>query len=226
MKLKINGFSNEMEFKEDKVSVLVIKDTKCFTNIIQKLNDKIEGTDFDDIFLLDNNNEELKIQKEICMVTDLFNIDYNSKKILGKLYEKISENIENSDNTVLQDLLVKIRKSIVDEINEFPFEFTMSDNIDIVNMLKLYSLKIDNSSYETVLEKIEFLIDLNSTLNLFNIIAIPNLKLYLSNEELVELYKYSLYNNVKLLLIEKNVTKKLEYEHILVIDENFEDYIF
>lgn len=225
MKLKINGFSNEMEFKEDKVSVLVIKDTKCFTNIIQKLNDKIEGTDFDDIFLLDNNNEELKIQKEICMVTDLFNIDYNSKKILGKLYEKISENIENSDNTVLQDLLVKIRKCIVDEINEFPFEFTMSDNIDIVNMLKLYSLKIDNSSYETVLEKIEFLIDLNSTLNLFNIIAIPNLKLYLSNEELVELYKYSLYNNVKLLLIEKNVTKKLEYEHILVIDENFEDYI-
>ena len=225
MKLKINGFSNELEFEENKASVLVIKDTKCFTNIIQKLNDKIEGTDFDDIFLLDNNNEELKIQKEICMVTDLFNIDYNSKKILGKLYEKISENIENSDNTVLQDLLVKIRKCIVDEINEFPFEFTMSDNIDIVNMLKLYSLKIDNSSYETVLEKIEFLIDLNSTLNLFNIIAIPNLKLYLSNEELVELYKYSLYNNVKLLLIEKNVTKKLEYEHILVIDENFEDYI-
>lgn len=225
MKLKINGFSNEMEFEADKVSVLVIKDTKCFTNIIQKLNDKIEGTDFDDIFLLDNNNEELKIQKEMCMITDLFNIDYNSKKILGKLYEKISENIENSDNTVLQDLLVKIRKCIVDEINEFPFEFTMSDNIDVVNMLKLYSLKIDNSSYETVLEKIEFLIDLNSTLNLFNIIAIPNLKLYLSNEELVELYKYSLYNNVKLLLIEKNVTKKLEYEHVLVIDEDFEDYI-
>lgn len=225
MKLKINGFSNEMEFKEDKVSVLVIKDTKCFTNIIQKLNDEIEGIDSDDIFLLDNNNEELKIQKEMSMVTDLFNIDYNSKKILGKLYEKISENIENSDNTVLQDLLVKIRKSIVDEINEFPFEFTMSDNIDVVNMLKLYSLKIDNSSYETVLEKIEFLIDLNLTLNLFNIIAIPNLKLYLSNEELVELYKYSLYNNVKLLLIEKNVTEKLEYEHILVIDEDFEDYI-
>lgn len=225
MKLKINGFSNEMEFKEDKVSVLVIKDTKCFTNIIQKLNDEIEGIDSDDIFLLDNNNEELKIQKEMSMVTDLFNIDYNSKKILGKLYEKISENIENSDNTLLQDLLVKIRKSIVDEINEFPFEFTMSDNIDVVNMLKLYSLKIDNSSYETVLEKIEFLIDLNLTLNLFNIIAIPNLKLYLSNEELVELYKYSLYNNVKLLLIEKNVTEKLEYEHILVIDEDFEDYI-
>ena len=34
-----------------------------------------------------------------------------------------------------------------------------------------------------------------------------------------------MYNNVKLLLIEKNTTKKLEYEHILVIDEDFEDYI-
>lgn len=225
MRLKINGFSNELEFEKDEVSVLVIKDTKCFTNIIQKLNDKIEGIDSGDIFLIDNNNEELKIQKEMCVVTDLFNLDYNSKKILGKLYEKISKNIENSDNTILEDLFVKIRKYIVDEINEFPFEFIMSDNIDVVNMLKLYNLKIDNASYETILERIEFLIDLNATLNLFNVIVIPNLKLYLSKQELVELYKYSLYNNVKLLLIEKNITEKLDYEHILVIDEEFEDYI-
>ena len=101
----------------------------------------------------------------------------------------------------------------------------MSDNIDIINILKIYNLKIDISSYQTILEKIEFLIDLNSTLDIFNILVIPNLKIYLSNEELVELYKYSLYNNVKLLLIEKEFNEKLEYEHILVIDEEFEDYI-
>lgn len=225
MKLKINGFTNELEFYEDQVNVLLIKDTKCFTNIIQKINDKIEGIDSDEIFLLDDDNKELNMQKEMCMLTDLFNIDYNSKKVLGKLYDKISASIENSDNTTLQKLFVEIRKCVVEEINEFPFEFTMSDNIDLISMLKLYNLKIDNLSYETILEKIEFLIDLNATLNLFNIIVIPNLKIYLSNEELIELYKYSLYNNVKLLLIERNINQKLDYEHILVIDETFEDYI-
>lgn len=225
MKLKINGFTNLLNFYDDKVGVLEIKDTKCFTNIIQKINDKIEGIDNNEIFLLDDENKELKMQKEMNIILDVFNIDYNSRKILGKLYEKIAENIENSDNTELQSKFVEIRKYIVEEINEFPFEFTMSDNIDIVNMLKLYNLKIDYLAYGSVLEKIEFLIDLNATLNLFEILVIPNLRLFLSETELIELYKYSLYNNIKLLLIERNVDKRLKYENILVIDENFEDYI-
>ena len=77
MKLRINGFTNEFEFYEDKVNVLQIKNTKCFTNIIQKLNDKIEGIDLDEIYLLDNKDNELKMQNEMYMLTDLFNIDFN-----------------------------------------------------------------------------------------------------------------------------------------------------
>lgn len=225
MKLKINGFTNELEFYNDKVSVLAIKDTKCFTNTIQEINDEINGIESDEIFLLDDKENELKMSNKMYMILDLFNIDYNSKKILGKLYDKISKNIENSGETKLQNLFIEVRKSIVEEINELPFEFTMSDDIDIINILKLYNLKVDILSYETILERIEFFIDLNATLNIFDVIIIPNLKMYLSEEELIELYKYSLYNNVKLLLIEKNFTQKLEYEHILVIDEEFEDYI-
>ena len=225
MKLRINGFTNELDFYNDKVSILVVKDTKCFTNIIQIINDKINGIESEVIFLLHDKENELKMSKEMCMILDLFNIDYNSKKILGKLYDKISENIENSGETKLQNLFIEVRKNIVEEINEFPFEFTMSDDIDIINILKLYNLKVDILSYETILEKIEFFIDLNATLNIFNVIVVPNLKMYLSEKELIELYKYSLYNNVKLLLIEKNFTQKLEYEHILAIDEEFDDYI-
>lgn len=179
MKLRINGFTNELDFYNDKVSILVVKDTKCFTNIIQKINDKINGIESEEI----------------------------------------------SGETKLQNLFIEVRKNIVEEINEFPFEFTMSDDIDIINILKLYNLKVDILSYETILEKIEFFIDLNATLNIFNVIVVPNLKMYLSEKELIELYKYSLYNNVKLLLIEKNFTQKLEYEHILAIDEEFDDYI-
>ena len=225
MKLKINGFTNELEFYNDKVSVLAIKDTKCFTNTIQEINDEIKGIESDEIFLLDDKENELKMSNKMYMILDLFNIDYNSKKILGKLYDKISKNIENSGETKLQNLFIEVRKSIVEEINELPFEFTMSDDIDIINILKLYNLKVDILSYETILEKIEFFIDLNATLNIFNVIVVPNLKMYLSEKELIELYKYSLYNNVKLLLIEKNFTQKLEYEHILAINEEFDDYI-
>lgn len=225
MKLKINGFNNELEIYGDKINVLVIEDTKCFTNIIQILNNKNAGITSNDIFLLDKNDRELKIENEMYIATDLFNIEYNSKKILSKIYDKISKNIEISEDTKIQNLLLEIRKNIITEINELPFEFTMSDNIDIVNMLKLYNLKIDTLAYQNILEKLEFLIDLNATLNIFSILVIPNLKVYLSHEELLELYKYSLYNNIKLLLIEKDINSKTEYEHILLIDKEFDDYV-
>ena len=58
-----------------------------------------------------------------------------------------------------------------------------------------------------------------------SVLVIPNMKAYLSDEEIVEIYKYSLYNNVTLLSIENDFLSKLEYENILLIDENFDEIL-
>ena len=94
MKLKINGFNNEIIFNDENINILEIKDSKCFTHIIEILNEKINGIESNEIFLLDNNENELNMGKEMYMIFDLFNIDYNSKKIISKIYEIISENIK------------------------------------------------------------------------------------------------------------------------------------
>ena len=114
---------------------------------------------------------------------------------------------------------------MIQEINELPFEFTMKSELEITEILKLFSLKIDDENYQTILEKVEILIDILSTLEISKILIIPNLKLYLNNNELVELYKYSLYNDIKLILIEREDYCKLKYEKVITIDENFYDYI-
>lgn len=223
MKLKINGFDTKISFSKENVNILIINDTKCFSHIIETINDIINGEESTEIFLLDNEDNELKMNKEMYMVIDLFNIEYNSKKIINKLYEKIANNIEKMEDIEFQNMVTNLRNYIIQEINELPFEFTMKDEIDITEILKLYNLKIDYLNYKSVLEKVEFLIDILATLKISNILVIPNLKLYLSDEELIELYKYSLYNEINLFLIEKDYTSKLKYEKILLIDESFED---
>lgn len=208
MKLKINGFDNEIIFNDENINILEIKDSKCFTHIIKILNEKINGIESNEIFLLDNNENELNMGKEMYMIFDLFNIDYNSKKIISKIYEIISENIKKNQDHEIENETIKLRNYIIQEINELPFEFVMKRELEISEILKLYNLKIDPINYASILERAELLIDIISTLQIAKILVLPNLKTYLSEDELVALYKYSLYNNVKLLLIERYNTKK------------------
>ena len=224
MKLRINGFNNEVLFDEECVHILTIKDSKCFSHLIGILNDKINGLESNEIFLLDDKEEELKLEKNAYMILDVFNIDYNSKKILSKIYDIISENIKKNQNYVIENIALNLRNYIISEINELPFEFTMKSELDIPEILKIYNLKIDEEIYHSILEKIELLIDLLATLKISNILIIPNLKSFLGDVELVELYKYSLYNNINLLIIERNSYDKLEYESNMIIDENFDDF--
>lgn len=223
MKLKINGFDNEIDFNNDNINILEILNSKCFTNILQTLNDKINGIESNDIYLLDENREILNMSKEMYIIFDVFNIEYSSKKVLNSLYAIIENNIKKNQDYILEDMTIKIRNYLIEEVNELPFEFTMKQELEINELLKVFGLKIDNACYTTILDKMEVLIDIISTLKLAKILIIPNLKQYLSNDELVELYKYSLYNNLKLLIIERNSTEKLEYETIFTIDDDFND---
>ena len=225
MKLKINGFDNEIIFNDQNINILTIKNTKCFSHILQILNDKTNGIESNEIFLLGENNEEMNMAKEIQIVLDVFNIDYNSKKILNKIHEIISNNIEKNQDFEVERMVLNLRNYIIEEINDLPFEFVMKNEIEIPEVLKLYNLKIDEENYTSILEKIEILIDIFSTLKIAKILIIPNLKLFLDEEELVELYKYSLYNNINLLLIERNEYTKLKYEINIIIDENFNDFL-
>lgn len=224
MKLKIIGFENEIEFKNN-INVLIIIDRKCFSHIIECLNNKNQGIEDNEIYLVDDENNELNMEKNMLIVFDLFNLEYNSKKFLNKIYEIISNNIKLKNDFIIEELIFKLRNYLIEEINELPFEFLMKEEIDVLDILKLFSLKIDSKNYTSILERVELIIDMLTVVQPNTLLVIPNLKLYLSDEEIIELYKYSLYNNINLLVIEQNFTKKLEYENILIIDENFSETV-
>ena len=225
MILKINGFENIIKFDDESVKVINISNPKLFSNIIETINGQINGIDSNDVLLLDDNNDILCMDKEMYILSDLFNIDYNSKKILNGLYNLIRKNIEVEQNFELENLVLKIRNYLISEINELPVEITMKQELEITEVLKMFGVKIDNSTYISVFERVELVINLLSTLKIANILVIPNLKQFLTEKELVEVYKYSLYNNINLLLIERNNSNKLKYEENFYIDDNFDDYI-
>lgn len=226
MKIKIFGLDNDLELKADNVNIISINDVKMFSNVVKIINNKINGIEENEIILLDDENREINMKSNCIMLLDLFNFDFNSKKILNKLYEIIEEKIKLNQDLELDNYVLNIRNYLIQEINELPFEFSMKTDLDISEVLKLFNVKIDTINYESILEKIEYYIDLLSTLKIADIIFVPNLKEYLDNNELIELYKYSLYSNIKLVIIERKNNEKLEYERIWKIDENYCDVIY
>ena len=225
MKIRINGLENEIKLNKNNVNILQIDNQNFFAHIVEILNDKANDLDNNEIVLLDENNQELDFSNRVYVLIDIFNIDFNSKKILNKIYDYISKTIGSNQEKFINNKNINIRKKLINEINDLPFNFNIKDEIEVNDLLKVYNLKIDYMSYNGVLNKIELLIEILSILKIADILVIPNLKSYLNEEELVELYKYCMYNNINLIIIENKVLKKLKYEKILRVDEEFDESI-
>lgn len=226
MIMSIFGFENKIIFTEDEINILEIYDKKLFTNFINCINEQCNHiADEDNKIVLMQDDERLKIDRYVYLLTDVFNIDFNSKKIVNKIYTILSQNLKNRQDDELENITLKLRNYLIEEINELPFEFNIESEIEINDLLKCFNVVIDTSYYNSIVEKIEYIINILSTLNIADILIIPNLKTFLSEEELLEIYKYTIYNNVRLLLIENSHSEKiLKYENKNIIDENFDEF--
>ena len=225
MIMSIIGFEKKINFEENTINVLEIYNQKLFSNFISYINEQSNGeADEDNKIVLMNGEKRVKIDKNVYVLTDLFNIDFNSKKIINKIYNVLEQNIKNRQDNEVENIMLQLRNYLIEEINEISFEFNINSEIEILDLLKVFNVKIDTSCYTTIVEKIEFIISVLSNLKIAEVLVIPNLKTYVDENELLEIYKYSIYNSVRLLIVENIHSEKLlKYENKNIIDENFDE---
>ena len=147
---------------------------------------------------------------------------FNDKRLLTNLYKFVDSNVSDSDRLELNKYylkMCKLYKKCIDDIN-LDLEINEEFNVDIIS--KLVNIRVKKC--DSLLDSLFCLIDLENVFCFNKILVFVNLKLYLSKGELVELYKYSLYNNVNIVLIDGiSYGVKLEYESKLIIDDNLDE---
>lgn len=228
MIMKIFSLENDITFTEEYINILQIQDKKLFTNVINSLNDNINNIEDtkERIIILDN-DIEIKIEKEVLMIIDVFNIDFNQKKIQSALYNKIEKIYKQEFERMseFQTIFQKLQLNVLDVFNEFPFEFNYKESIGIQEYLKLLGLKISNNKGK-IIDTVFSLIDVVEYLLVAKLLIFVNLKLYLGDDELKEIYKYAMYKKVNILLIETGEEKEpLENEKILYIDSDYDELV-
>ncbi len=225
MIFRIFSLDNDIILDENFVNVLEIHDKSFAIKIIKKLTNNEDIYDDEFLILLDN-EEAINFQKNSIVITDLFSINFNDKKILNKLYNLLEEEIKVDESFYIElnEINQLISNLLKDKVNQSSFDLELEQDLKIKELLKLYNVKISRNKEDDILNDLFNYLDLITELNLYKIIFIVNLKSYLNTEQLKEAYKYFLYKKVNVLLIETNKHKKIKNEKKLIIDELFDDY--
>ena len=219
MKLVHPLLDKQILFDENIINVFVIENRKFLAEFIQEINNQING--FEGRFVLSDLGKELKVDKNIELIIDYFNIDLNNKKILTTLY-KLMQEIALEEKFYIETIEIKnaILKYIYDIEEKIEFGIVNDEEFDITSIFKAVSVKLEIDELN-FLEKLAEYIKLLNKIGKIKIFILINLKSFVSDEELSEIYKYIRYNKLNVLLIENIESyNSFEVERVHIIDND------
>ncbi|SHF11691.1 CRISPR-associated protein Csn2 [Alkalibacter saccharofermentans DSM 14828] len=206
-----------IEIIENRVNVLVIEHPFTLRSVVEDILKQIEGEDGD--FVLSDKNRVLPISKHIELVLNPFALDLNSKKIQNKLFQEIKlyaeEKLIVETNELNKKILEFLEMSLLNQSYSLGYDF----ELDFQNLLKLYHVgfKEDEKGFVELL--IEF-IRIQSNLLGAKAIVFLNLKSFLSENELNQLYEFAFYSKINLILLENLFRNKIHGESVVIIDSD------
>lgn len=223
IRLSIKYIDNDLELDNDKIQAIEIENKRYFYRLVKDIYSICSGEVVEDICLLCDDKEIAGLNRFKIFV-NFFDFNLNSKKYVNDILKYVV----NSISEVNREMLLKQYKKIVDiykkVLNDIDLPLTIESELDIETVTKLMKINIDLKN--DLLESLFVLIDLENIFQLKNVLIFINLKQYLTKEELEELYKYAIYNDVPLLLIDsQSYGTTLTREKKLIVDENLDEFV-
>lgn len=206
-----------LDFHENEVQVVTIENREYFSAFLQSLYNQSQG--IDGKIILSEGEKTLPLSKAVEIVWNPFSIDINNKKILGKLFQEL-KNISMEDQyTEICELNSKIVQYL-DELNlKTPYPIRFHLELDVLDIYKVYGVQLDTSGigmFEGILQYVKILKSLCGV----QLLVFVNVKNYLSEIQVKELYKTAFYYKMNLLLVEAHQGNSLECEKNQLIDED------
>lgn len=221
MNIKFNYLENALDFSNGIFS-LEIENKNYFYRCVRDLNLISNGDVLDCVYCFDNNNEEIIISNKVMIISDYFNFDNLFKSYSSSLIKYISNLCDDEINNKMALIYKKLKKDFSRFITQIDLPIIINDEFSLDLFIKLLKPRFLIS--DSLLNNLFLCVDLEKIFKLNKILVFINLKQYLNHSELIELYKYALYNEIKILLIDsQSYGPTLEYEKKLIIDENLDE---
>ena len=217
MKLIYPEYLLSICLEENKVYVVSAEHPEVYSAILRDVWNQVQGGSGG--FVLSENEKIMNIAKEVECVFNPFLVECNEKRIINKLYQELKEEIDDffpRESAELNQFIVNFLDKVA---NRSPYALEYDLDIDIAGLLKLYDVKIE-SVYETLIERIiEYIKVMNQICNV-GIFVFVDLKHYLSEADLMQMYEFAFYEKIILIIIEPIHTPCLPGEKCWTIDKD------
>ena len=218
MRLVQRELGLDIELKENVVSVIVVEDVAFRLPMVEELYSQLMGKEGN--WLLAENEKNYELGKKAEVILEPFSLELNNKKVKTKLYQDIK--------TIAQDLCfsqgLEVHSCICNYLESLlektPYPVKYEQEWNILELLKAYGVELEEEC-DSIFEKLFNYIKLINQVCGISIFITVNLKQYLTDEQIGELYKLAMYSKIQLVLIEFNIFGgKLDCEEIYILDKD------
>lgn len=209
-------YNISIKLEENRAAILVIEEKGLRFKLVDELYRQCMGEEGN--FVLSDNTQILKMNKTADILMNPFSVDYNSRKVLTKLYQEIeargNESFYEEKQKINSDVLTLFDKIMLN----VSYNISCKLELDLIELCKIYSIVIESEG-DSLLEKLMEYMKVMSQLCSVKLFIFLNLTLYLNQEEIRTLYEFASYQKIYLLLIEYVMPREISDEIGCIIDE-------
>ena len=216
MKIINKNWQRKIEIEENTIYTLVFENKRYYRENIIELINQHKGNEGS--FTISKNSKEIEFDKDSYIITDIFSIDINSKKVLTKVYSSLLKLLVE-DVSRYNELSTNIKVYFEKLIFDSSLEIEQGEEIDMSSLLKLGDFKIHVDNDDILDKFIKFLKVLTELCNC-KIIFIVGLHNVFTIDEIKEVYKEVCLNKINIINIEYQKFEKISnknYNEIVYI---------
>lgn len=224
MKINVNYIDNELILEDKKILNIEIYNKKFFYRFIKDLNLIENGNNLEEITAFNKQNEEITLTNKIEILSDFLDFDLYNKKYSSDFQKYIVKNSEEKNIDKIVKEYSKVYDSISNIVNLLDIPITIKNDFDFESIIKSFKFEVNFS--DDLLNNLTDLLEIKLSLSKEKIYVFINLKSYLSNEDLLEFYKYICSKNINSIFID---TSKYEdfnnYVNKIIIDTDLDEFV-
>ena len=224
MKINVNYIENELIVEDNKILNIEIYNKKFFYRFIKDLNLIENGNTIEEIIAFNKQNEEITLTNKIEILSNFLDFDLYNKKYLSDFQKYIVKNSEEKNIDKIVKEYSKVYDSISNIVNLIDIPITIKNDFDFESIIK--SFKFEVNFFDNLLNNLIDLLEVKLNLSKEKIYVFINLKSYLSNEDLLELYKYIFVKNINSIFIDTNKYDDLnDNVNKIIIDTDLDEFV-